>query len=141
MKKKVVDPRFARKGEYKEVIDKIIQEGKCPFCPENFRYHKNPILKRSANWFITRSSWPYKNSRLHFLIIGKEHKEQFFELTVVDYANVKELVNWAVQKFKIKGAAIALRFGNTAYTGATVCHLHFQLIVPKKYKTVNFPVG
>lgn len=141
MNKKVVDPRFAREGEYKDVIDQIIQEGKCPFCPENFRYHKKPTLKAVGDWFITDSSWPYDNSQQHFLLICQTHKEIFSELTVKDFAQVQELVNWAVTEFNIPGAGLCLRFGETEYTGATVCHLHFQLIVPQKSKTVNFPVG
>ena len=46
-----------------------------------------------------------------------------------------------LKKYNIKGGVLALRFGDTAYTGATVCHLHFHLIVPKKSQTVNFPIG
>lgn len=141
MSKKIVDPRFARKGEYKEVIDKIIEEGKCPFCPENFIYHKKPKLKSVGDWFITESSWPYPKSQQHFLLICQTHKETFSEITAEDMVQVIELVNWAVTEFKIPGAGLCLRFGETEYTGATVCHLHFQLIVPIKSQTVNFPVG
>ncbi len=148
MKKRFVDPRFAKgKGEYKGVIRKIAGEGHCPFCPENFKYHKHPILRRAGGWFITHSSWPYKNTRFHFLIWGTAHKEKFSELSLGDWRNITALTAWAIKKFKIRGGGLALRFGETAYTGATVCHLHAHLIVPKinaktkKAKTVVFPIG
>ena len=146
MKKKVVDPRFARKNkEYRGVIEAIAQEGMCPFCPSNFKYHKNPILKGTGSWFITRSSWPYKNSAHHFLIMTTRHKEQFKELSTDDWQKIVSLVNWAVKKFKLKGGGMAMRFGDTAYTGATVCHLHVHLIVPElkngRARTVMFPIG
>ncbi len=140
-KKKVVDPRYARKGEYKDVIETIDKGGKCPFCPDNFKYHKHPVLKRHGNWFITKISWPYENHKFHFIIVREKHGENISELTANDMNAILLLVKWAVNKFKIKGGAIAMRFGETSYTGATVCHLHAHLIVPKKWKTVNFPIG
>ena len=55
------------------------------------------------------------------------------------------LGTWAVQKFELKGGALAMRFGETTYTGASVCHIHAHLIVPKTEKgkalTVEFPIG
>lgn len=147
MRKRVVNKRFAKgKGEYKTVLNTIESKGKCPFCPNNFKYHKKPILKKTGSWFITENSWSYKNAKKHFLIINKKHKENFNELTVEDFQSIKSLVNWAIQIYKIKGGAFALRFGDTDHTGATVCHIHAHLICPKigrgrKSQTVHFPIG
>ena len=74
------------------------------------------------------------------------HKEQFAELTIDDFKTLKYLVNWANKNLNIKGGGLALRFGDTNYTGATVYHLHFHLIVPKLdrkklSKPVYFPIG
>ncbi len=140
-KKKVVNPKFAKNDEYGEIINIIEKEGKCPFCSNNFKYHKHPILKRQCDWFITKISWPYKNTEHHFLIISDFHKEQLSELNNNDLKNVNFLMNWAIEEFGIKGGALTLRFGDTEYTGATVCHIHFHLIAPKASKTVNFPIG
>lgn len=142
-KKKVADARFAKKrGGYHDVIKTIEKEGKCPFCPDNFKYHKkHPILKRYGNWFVTKNNWPYKNVEFHFVIIGKKHKENILELSNDDMKDILFLTQWTAKKYKIKGGAIAVRFGETDYTGATVCHLHAHLIVPKRGRTVNFPVG
>lgn len=144
--KEVVNKKYAKnKGDYKKVIATIESKGKCPFCPKNFTYHKKPTLKRSANWFITENSWPYKNTSIHLIILSKQHKEYFGELTLNDFRHVKSLANWAIKKFRIKGGALTIRFGDTDYTGATVCHIHFHLISPKhhkgKTKPVFFPIG
>ncbi|OHA68740.1 MAG: hypothetical protein A3J68_00085 [Candidatus Wildermuthbacteria bacterium RIFCSPHIGHO2_02_FULL_48_16] len=146
MKKTVVSVKNARKGEYKRVIEEIHNKGKCPFCPENFLYHKKPILKRKKNWFLTQDSWPYKNTKHHFLIIGTKHKEKFSQLTKEDFAEVSELANWTIAKYKIQGGAVAVRFGDANFTGASVSHLHFHIITPKiktknSTKTVLFPIG
>lgn len=140
-KNKVVDRRFAKDKKYDSVLGEIETKGKCPFCPDNFKYHKHPILERSGTWFITKISWPYENSRHHFIIIKKRHAENISELADDDMKDILFLTNWAIFKFRIKGGAIAMRFGKTDYTGATVCHIHAHLIVPKKGKTVNFPIG
>lgn len=147
MSKKFVNTKNARKGEYKKVIEEIATTGKCPFCKENFKYHKKPIYKRKGKWFLTNNSWPYKNTKNHLIILGDEHKENFSELTKQDFESIQFLVNFAIKNWKIKGGAIAMRFGDTNYTGATVSHAHLHIISPKinkKTKTaeiVTFPIG
>ena len=139
--KKVVDRRFAKDPGYNSVLKEIEDKGKCPFCPDNFRYHEHPVLKEIGSWFITKITWPYPNSKSHFIIIKSEHSEDISELTAKDMEDILRLTQWAVSKFEIKGAALAMRFGDTGYTGSTVCHIHAHLISPEKGKTVNFPIG
>ena len=131
MKKKVVDVRYAKSAEYRKVLREIADHGRCPFCPGNFKHHKNAILRRSGNWFITRNSWSYPKAEHHFMVIGLKHKESIFELSNSDLGNILHLMKWAAREFNIPGGAFAMRFGDTTYTGATVCHLHCHLIVPQ----------
>jgi diadenosine tetraphosphate (Ap4A) HIT family hydrolase len=147
MKKSFVDVKNARKGEYKKVIEEIAKTGKCPFCKENFKYHKKPIYNTRKGWFLTNNTWPYKNAKHHLIILGNEHKEYFSELTKSDFESVSFLVNWAIKKWDIKGGGLAMRFGDTNLTGASVSHIHFHIISPevnkktKRGKTVIFPIG
>ena len=141
MVKKFVNTNNAREGEYKRVIKEIAKTGKCPFCPENFKYHKKPIYKKKNGWFLTNNSWPYKGAKNHLLILGDKHKENISELTAKDLESVLFLASFAVEKWKIKGGAIAMRFGDSNYTGASVSHIHFHIICPKKNGSVNFPIG
>lgn len=147
LKKKVVDITYAKTEEYARILKQVIKEGKCPFCPENFKYHPQPILNKTENWFITQNTWPYQNARCHFLIIGKKHKENFNELSATDWKEIGELTNWAIKKYKITGGGLTMRFGDTRFSGSTVCHLHLHLISPEldkktqRGKTVYFPIG
>jgi len=142
-----IDARFAKTKDYKKTLGKIIKTQKCPFCPDNFKYHKKPILKEFQGWLATENSWPYKDAQHHFIFIAKEHKENFSDLTDSDFQAVKFLVNWIIEQYKIKGGGLTLRFGDQSHTGATVKHLHFHLLVPqintktKIAKTLHFPVG
>lgn len=147
VKKKFVNINNARRGEYKAVIKQIALTGKCPFCKENFKYHKKPILKRKGGWFLTEASWPYKDTNCHLIILGEKHRENLSELKKEDFEAIFYLVSSAIKKYKIKGGALAVRFGETDFTGASVAHLHFHLISPKidkktkRAKIVNFPIG
>jgi len=142
-----IEKRFAKTKDYKKTLENIIETDKCPFCPENFKYHKNPILKKHKDWQVTENSWPYQDTIYHFIFIPDKHMTTFQDLTSKDFETVKYLVNWVIDKYKIKGGGLTLRFGDQNYTGATVLHLHFHLIVPKLKpnskiaKTVNFPIG
>jgi diadenosine tetraphosphate (Ap4A) HIT family hydrolase len=142
----VVNTRYAKSREYGSVISTIAGTKTCPFCPDNFKYHKKPILKRLGGWLITENSWPYKNAQKHFLIIADKHKENLRELSKKDLATILSLGKWAVKKYRIKGGALTMRFGDTNATGASVSHLHAHIIYPKLdkkgvAKTVNFPIG
>ena len=148
MKKKVVDTRYAKSDEYAKVLNKIAQHGECPFCPENLLKNKKPMIeiKRNYNWFLTQNNYSYQDARIKLMIICDEHKEKFEELTTEDFESVKELVRWANKKYNIQGGGLAIRFGNTQFTGATVCHLHFHLISPELNekelsKPIYFPIG
>ena len=147
MKHEVVNKQNARKGEYRRIIEKIYGIGKCPFCPNNFIYHKEPILRRRGSWFLTKNSWPYKHTRYHLVIIGKKHKENLLDLTSKDFQDVLALAKWAIKEYNIQGGAFAMRFGNANLTGASVAHIHFHILSPKRdqktrlYKKVTFPIG
>src|SRR3990170_4987377 len=141
-----IDARYAKSEEYKRTLATIIKTDKCPFCPDNFKYHKKPILRRYKDWCVTENSWPYENTKYHFIFISREHKENFSDLTDADFNAVRVLANWVIKKNKIKGGGLTFRFGDSVYTGATVRHLHMHLIVPKLASkklafSVNFPIG
>lgn len=144
---KVVDPHYAKSGEYRVVLEEIQSGKKCPFCPGQLHWHKEPILKEENGWLITRNSWPYQNAAHHFLLIGREHHDRFDELSSADWETIRGLINWAITEFKLPGGGIAMRFGETTYTGATVVHFHIHMIVPEidpetgRAKPVNFPIG
>jgi diadenosine tetraphosphate (Ap4A) HIT family hydrolase len=137
-----VDPRYAKSDSYRKVLEKIIADGKCPFCIENlWKHHKKPTLYIDGEWLLTPSQWPYEGAELHFLCIPRRHVERITDLSVDDFASVKALIVWAIENYHISGGALLMREGATSATGATVRHLHFHYIVPKEGAVVNFPIG
>lgn len=148
-KKQLVDPTSARSDEYRDQLGEIAAAGVCPFCPDSFKWHPNEVLQRNASWLITPIRQNYPNADLHFLLIGEDHVEHFLELSSESWGDLRDLVRWACNEYglKDKGGGFALRFGPTAFTGATVAHLHAHLIVPQidedtqRARVVNFPIG
>ena len=141
----LVDPRNARDPTYLEHLHTMEHRGTCPFCPE--AYDHTRILQTRGSWHIARSNWPYESAKHHLLIISKEHRTSFLELSASDFSDIQMLFKWAMEQFCICGGGLALRFGETLYSGATVCHLHFHIIQPElkadgtSVHVVHFPIG
>ncbi|MES2471164.1 MAG: HIT domain-containing protein [Patescibacteria group bacterium] len=120
----------ARPGtKYEETINKIKQDGVCPFCPEQLEnYHKNPILKETKFWKVTDNMYPYKPTKHHILLIHKDHIKHESELSKEAWLELKDLMDEVCKERNITGGALMMRFGDTQYTGASVSHLHAHII-------------
>ena len=144
--KEFVDLSNARLDEQRKVMEKIVADGKCPFCAENlFSYHKKPILKETPLWILTENQWPYNNTKLQLLAIYKPHAERLSELPDQAGAELLELFKWAEKEYGLPGGGFAMRFGDTKHSGGTVRHLHAQFIQPdlekQGYEAVRFKIG
>jgi ATP adenylyltransferase len=126
-----VDISNARTDEQRRIMQQIIDDGVCPFCPEYLqKYHGPKVLKQGKYWIVTANSWPYNHTRVHLLLISIPHWETFAEITPEAAAEYFELVAGLVDEYKVKGGGLAMRFGDTNYSAGTVKHLHAQFIVP-----------
>lgn len=115
---------------YSKTISQITKDGVCPFCPDHLAtYHPNPIIKEGKYWLYSKNAYPYKGARHHFIVIHKAHIEGFAEITQEAWAELRELINDMSHEHNIKGGALVCRFGETKYNGASVSHLHAQVIV------------
>ncbi len=138
-----------RLPEQRTIMEKIDKAGICPFCSEHFsKYHKQPILKKTKHWLLTKNQWPYENTRVHLLAIYRTHAEQLKDLTPIAGTELVSLLQWAEKKFKIAGGGFGMRFGDSAINGGTVRHIHVQFMAPRitnpkhrNYKPVKLKVG
>jgi diadenosine tetraphosphate (Ap4A) HIT family hydrolase len=118
-------------GPYGNVIEQIKKDGVCPFCPESLaKYHKNPILKEGKFWLLTDNFYPYEGAKYHALLIHKAHIATFVEISKEAWGELNEFINYFTGENKIPGGTFIMRFGDTRYTGASVSHLHANLISP-----------
>ena len=121
----------ARTPEQVELMQKIIADGVCPFCKENFvKYHPKPILKETEFWFFTENMSPYPGTKHHFIFVYKPaHITEPRELPTQAITDLFDLINDAVDKYEIPGGSFFMRFGDNQYTGSSVEHLHAHLLM------------
>jgi diadenosine tetraphosphate (Ap4A) HIT family hydrolase len=129
--KKFVELDNSRTDDQRSVMEQIVEAKHCPFCPEHLRkYHREPIIKHGIGWTLTHSQWPYPRTQKHLLLIANRHIERFEELTLGEKVEYWNMLDFAVREFDIEGGLQGMRFGDPAFSGATVRHLHGQLIIP-----------
>lgn len=136
----------ARKKDQIEVMQKIANQAHCPFCEENLRlYHKEPILKETKHWLVTKNQWPYKHTKYHFLLIYKKHITKLAELETTAGSELFKLVKELEQEYQFEGGGFSMRFGDTDFSAGTINHLHVQLVIPdamaKDFEPVKIKLG
>jgi ATP adenylyltransferase len=125
----VQNARTRARGDYAEVLARIAAGGVCPFCPEHLAtYHKHPILFENAHWRVTRNAWPYDGTRHQFVLIARDHIESAAALPPGAWEALGDAHRRLVADYRLEGATLLLRSGLTDFTGASVAHLHAQLI-------------
>lgn len=134
MKKSFVNAYNSKRGGeegYKRIIDTIEKDGVCPFCPEHLlKYHKNPILEDGVYWLLTDNMYSYQGAKHQLLLIHKKHIESVLDLSEKAWGELFRLVRSETTKRGIRGGTLYIRFGDSSYTGASVAHLHANVISP-----------
>lgn len=119
----------ARSTEQSERMRLAEERALCPFCPEGLiEIHKSPIIKENEFFYLTKNAFPYEGTAYHYLIAPKRHLSDVTALTTEDWSAIGELFAWLQEYEQTKYGALCLRFGSLEHTGATVAHLHFQIL-------------
>jgi len=115
-------------GDYSKIISQIAKDGVCPFCEENLvKYHKNSLEKKRY-WTMTDNMYPYKPSLHHKLFIHRTHITNISQISTEAWQELYNLYLQEITDNSIEGGTLAMRFGDTRFTGASVSHLHAHLI-------------
>jgi len=125
---------------------KIMEEGKCPFCPGNIKNDGREIVAKTARWNIIKNQFPYEGSELHLLIIPKRHITTLECLLCKEWSELRMVTNLILKKYSFlkNGYGLAARIGEDG--GVTLYHLHLHLIAPKVDSeigriAINFGIG
>ena len=134
MNKSGLDLNNARKDEQIKVMKQIIADSICPFChdfvdKEQPTYHSKPVLVETDFWVATRNAWPYQNTREHLILVIKRHILMPEEMTKEEILDLWNIITKVKKKLKITHSTLLMRSDSTNKTGATVQHLHAQLVV------------
>jgi diadenosine tetraphosphate (Ap4A) HIT family hydrolase len=119
----------ARRDDQRELMRKIIEDGICPFCRENLeKYHPKPILFETDCWIVTTNAFPYELTKGHFLVIYRDHIENNSQISPKGWQEIEIVIARLQKEHGLEYGTMLMRFGDTSKTGATVTHLHFQLV-------------
>ena len=147
-KNKLFNFRHARLPAQKAKMEELTKMKACPFCPKYLKaYHDNPIERTGKYWVVTKNDYPYDGIVYHYLIIYRQHIEHIKDISRPGFAELSDHLKWLSKKYKLPAGGLAIRFGDSDYTGASVAHLHAQLLVGGKVKAknkngvLNFPIG
>lgn len=122
-------------------MERSIRNNECPFCRDNLeRYHTRPILAENEHWLLTENFAPYEGAVHHYLLIAIRHCMGFWELSEVEQVAFFTMMNQARELAMAPGGTIVMRWGDTDRTGASVAHLHAQLIIGGSRKAGGEPI-
>jgi diadenosine tetraphosphate (Ap4A) HIT family hydrolase len=132
----------ANRREYAKVLERIEQDGVCPFCEDYFfKYHTRPTLKKSAHWFVTENMSPYRGTKRHILFVYRGHIDNIGKLSPAAAGELMKLAAWVQKKYDLPGAGLFMRTGDTRYTGASVRHLHANLVSGARQRKGAEPIA
>jgi len=109
----------------------------CPFC----NIHKNIIKADHGSVFALEDTTPV--SRHHMLIIPRRHCRDYFEMTLEELCDIRELIEKLKTEIMSKdstvlGFNIGVNCGEVA--GQTIFHTHIHLI-PRRLNDTPDPRG
>jgi diadenosine tetraphosphate (Ap4A) HIT family hydrolase len=102
-------------------------DGVCIFCPEHLS--RNPrAVHRSAHWTVVPNAFPYRGTRLHYLLVPAEHVTDMVDLSPAAQQDFWAALTWARDEHQLTAYGLAARNGECEYTGGTIRHLHIHLL-------------
>jgi ATP adenylyltransferase len=113
-------------------MERLDAAGVCLFCPDVLRAHeKQQVLWETAHWMVTPNEFPYAGTRLHLLLIPKEHVTDLLDLSPASRADFWEVLASVRSEYGLSHYGLGSRNGDSRYTGGTIRHLHVHVLVGK----------
>lgn len=127
---KLVQVENGRQKSYKDTLQKIHDGGYCPFCEEHFlKNHPDPILFKTDYWTVTTNAWPYDYTKNHFLLVYRpEHVVNSLDIKPEAYGELVSILKILTEKYSLGQCTLLMRSGDMSKTGASVKHIHAQII-------------
>jgi diadenosine tetraphosphate (Ap4A) HIT family hydrolase len=116
-----------RSEEQLAQMNELEAAGVCIFCPQHLPDYR-PVVHRTDHWTVTTNRFPYRGTRLHYLLLPDEHVEDLVDLSPTAQADFWVALRWARDNHGLQYYGLASRNGDCAYTGATIRHVHVHLV-------------
>ncbi|HSX15086.1 MAG TPA: hypothetical protein VLE72_04280 [Candidatus Saccharimonadales bacterium] len=149
-------PNARSQAQHDEMVE-LEKAGICIFCPESWTDSPEPevlleypggvsfkkkILSKSDCWALLVNEYPYAGALQHVMLVPRQHANAMHELSVPAQRNFWTILDQAVTECGLSYYVLGVRNGHPRFTGATIQHLHIQLVVSDpKCEPVKFYMG
>ena len=125
----------ARTPEQVESMKRLAKDIGCFFCKNNYlKVVASSAIYESKYWYIKKNDYPYEGAIHHYLIPSKKHLTKVTDIAPAAWIDLLKVIKWLEKHLRVKGASIFVRSGDMSYTGATLDHIHFHLLVGRTKK-------
>ena len=120
----------ARHADQAERMRELEAAGVCIFCPGHVDEPGDPhVVLRERDWVVRRNAYPYRNTRLHLLVIPRRHVADLLDLTDAELAGFWSVGRVLRERHDLAFYGLGARCGDCRYTGGTIEHVHVHLVV------------
>jgi ATP adenylyltransferase len=135
----------ARSEQQLQDMRDLDERGICIFCPEQITNDGSKILFKTEHWIIKTNKYPYDHTKLHILLVPKEHVATISKLTKAAQEDFLPSITKCEKKYKLTSYAIGIRSGDMRYNGGSIEHLHAHIVVgdvdDPTHETVRFKMS
>jgi ATP adenylyltransferase len=106
---------------------RLEEMGACLFCPENLA-EASEVVHRTAQWTVVPNRYPYRQTRLHLLMVPDEHVTDMADLSEPAQRDFWVALRWVKVHYGLDYYGLAARNGDSEFTGGTIRHLHVHVL-------------
>lgn len=117
----------ARNDEQLAQMRRLEADGVCLFCPPNLGNGKR-LLHRTEHWSVTPNEFPYRGTRLHVMLVPDEHVTDMADLSSTAQQDFWAALTWVRDHYRLAHYGLAVRNGQSEFTGGTIRHLHIHVL-------------
>lgn len=111
-------------------MESLEERGICLFCPDHLSSDPgHTVYRRSDWWTVTNNRFPYEGAALHLLVIPSVHAADIMDLPAEARAEFWPTLEWVRGKWRLGFYGVAVRCGDFRFTGGSLEHVHFHVVV------------
>jgi ATP adenylyltransferase len=119
-----------RTAEQLAEMRRLEAAGICLFCPRSLREHaRQRVIIETAHWSVTPNEFPYAGTRLHLLVVPRQHVNDLLDLDEEALSDFWATLRLIREQFDLGHYGLGVRNGNCSFTGATIAHVHAHVLV------------
>jgi diadenosine tetraphosphate (Ap4A) HIT family hydrolase len=127
----------ARHADQAERMRELEAAGVCLFCSGE---DDPDVVLQERDWTVRRNAYPYRNTRLHLLVVPRRHVADLLDLTDTELAGFWSVGRALRERYDLTFYGLGARCGDCRYTGGTIEHVHVHLVVGDVDDPAHSPV-